>query len=960
MQTRSALKALSKGEVGFDRVSSDGPLAQNSDWLLKRHAEREAETQASQRRHEAMASMPAIQAAQMKIAKVVGEKVLPDDTPIITRFDAHSAIKSAAKENPKDTGLRMFATHLSRLWHEDPMGTLSAGVIGKLRDHYQNENPRSVVGEMTDKVIPKYSFNNLPVANLVRIANSISTQEDYNAAIERYNLAGDDARSIRARTFIRELVNRKAKMDYCDACDRTSDKCACDMPKSASLGRARRSRAGDIANRVASRINKDAQEFVSENPGADSIGEAGVVAESDIDATADSDAVAEDVTSDTVSSQDLGVDGSGMMSFAKKEQDELFNFLASSGEGLSYEAVAPPGWEKTVEDMKGDSDIDNPFALAWWMKSKGYKPGGKKDKKEAADKKDSGGSQPEFHPEINQQQDPQENIKPGDGSKVLKAALTPENPLVDDGMHHFPIDTEERYLASVKTAESLEKCPDWWLGSLDELVNAVKTAEIPEAFKKNIEKMKGKGKGDDKKEDKKDDKKKDDDKKSNPFAASIQRCAEFGITADNVEEAVSTGGKIVVAGYSIGLKTDNDMNLVEVSSKKGSKQYPFVNMDNAISDFMYLVGTSKKAELTAPEPMFYVREGLRLQCFGCHKISSYEMPKEASDLSCGHCETIISSASVTSALESGNGVFEEQTLVAFVPLSKQEEFGDKFAKAAGMMGTNDLGADGSRAEAYAVNVPNEKMADVWDFLVEAGFKPIAQEMTPPAMPAGVMAADDMPLSNPPVPEMESLPMPEMGEDPMAGGDVPDLGSPGGDAGWADHQMVQAAMMHYYSQGSSIIEAISQFTKDYGDGFDPETVMQVAATVYGINLGEVKVAMQRQAGDLPSTNVNQQQPDAEAVPSKVLGPDSDTHGEIPKPSGIKPQVNPQGNFADTSTEPDSDNRDPGDYGAGKPKAQHPATDQKGTGLSDTDLGPDSETQMGGLMKQLDTVSKTDNA
>jgi len=42
--------------------------------------------------------------------------------------------------------------------------------------------------------------------------------------------------------------------------------------------------------------------------------------------------------------------------------------------GNSKENVAPPGWEKTVEEMKGKPEIEEPFALAWWMKEKGYKP----------------------------------------------------------------------------------------------------------------------------------------------------------------------------------------------------------------------------------------------------------------------------------------------------------------------------------------------------------------------------------------------------------------------------------------------------------------------------------------------------------------------------------------------------------------------------------------------------------
>ena len=39
---------------------------------------------------------------------------------------------------------------------------------------------------------------------------------------------------------------------------------------------------------------------------------------------------------------------------------------------LQQVAVAPPEWEGTVKEMKKDPDIDNPWALAWWMKNKGY------------------------------------------------------------------------------------------------------------------------------------------------------------------------------------------------------------------------------------------------------------------------------------------------------------------------------------------------------------------------------------------------------------------------------------------------------------------------------------------------------------------------------------------------------------------------------------------------------------
>ena len=41
--------------------------------------------------------------------------------------------------------------------------------------------------------------------------------------------------------------------------------------------------------------------------------------------------------------------------------------------------VSPPGFEGTVKAMKKHKEIDNPYALAWWMKNKGYKSHKKPD-----------------------------------------------------------------------------------------------------------------------------------------------------------------------------------------------------------------------------------------------------------------------------------------------------------------------------------------------------------------------------------------------------------------------------------------------------------------------------------------------------------------------------------------------------------------------------------------------------
>jgi hypothetical protein len=47
--------------------------------------------------------------------------------------------------------------------------------------------------------------------------------------------------------------------------------------------------------------------------------------------------------------------------------------VARSMSEENIQEVAPPGFEKTVKKMKKHKEIDNPYALAWWMKGKGYK-----------------------------------------------------------------------------------------------------------------------------------------------------------------------------------------------------------------------------------------------------------------------------------------------------------------------------------------------------------------------------------------------------------------------------------------------------------------------------------------------------------------------------------------------------------------------------------------------------------
>lgn len=61
---------------------------------------------------------------------------------------------------------------------------------------------------------------------------------------------------------------------------------------------------------------------------------------------------------------------------ATKELLRLYNSSIRAGTFVvgDVEAKSPPGWKKSVEKMKDHDEIDNPWALAWWMDDQGYSP----------------------------------------------------------------------------------------------------------------------------------------------------------------------------------------------------------------------------------------------------------------------------------------------------------------------------------------------------------------------------------------------------------------------------------------------------------------------------------------------------------------------------------------------------------------------------------------------------------
>lgn len=66
--------------------------------------------------------------------------------------------------------------------------------------------------------------------------------------------------------------------------------------------------------------------------------------------------------------------GNGEGTPADSTPEDTMNEEVCEGEGCEeVNEVSPEGWEGTVKAMKKHSEIDNPWALAYYMKKKGYK-----------------------------------------------------------------------------------------------------------------------------------------------------------------------------------------------------------------------------------------------------------------------------------------------------------------------------------------------------------------------------------------------------------------------------------------------------------------------------------------------------------------------------------------------------------------------------------------------------------
>jgi hypothetical protein len=214
MKTRDALRQI----TGRHHDHGDGPLANVGRQLLQNFQARETQRLADADERAFMAGKgPVIKVLQQKLAEARAADLFQDGTPCVSRFEAYQALDRARGRHPTDRGLRMASAHAERLWHKDRMGYLTVGDVARLRGHYTQQYPRSVVAKVIDSEIPRVGFNTLPVAKLGQMAAQIvgNTDEErqfaYEQVIQANGLHTNKPEHMRARAFIRSLADMAAE-----------------------------------------------------------------------------------------------------------------------------------------------------------------------------------------------------------------------------------------------------------------------------------------------------------------------------------------------------------------------------------------------------------------------------------------------------------------------------------------------------------------------------------------------------------------------------------------------------------------------------------------------------------------------------------------------------------------------------------------------------------------------------
>lgn len=131
---------------------------------------------------------------------------------LVTRVEALAFTKKAAETAPEDLGLRAFYRVASEAFGADPTGTWSYDDLMALSAPARRQFPRSAALTIVEQIVDNSLGDIAPqhrdayMRDVARLANLVTDQASYEDVVTAHGLDGDDLHCIRARAMIRALA----------------------------------------------------------------------------------------------------------------------------------------------------------------------------------------------------------------------------------------------------------------------------------------------------------------------------------------------------------------------------------------------------------------------------------------------------------------------------------------------------------------------------------------------------------------------------------------------------------------------------------------------------------------------------------------------------------------------------------------------------------------------------------
>lgn len=131
---------------------------------------------------------------------------------LVTRVEALAFTKKAAETAPEDLGLRAFYRVASEAFGADPTGTWSYDDLMALSAPARRQFPRSAASTIVEQIVDNSLGDIAPqhrdayMRDVARLANLVTDQASYEDVVTAHGLDGNDLHCIRARAMIRALA----------------------------------------------------------------------------------------------------------------------------------------------------------------------------------------------------------------------------------------------------------------------------------------------------------------------------------------------------------------------------------------------------------------------------------------------------------------------------------------------------------------------------------------------------------------------------------------------------------------------------------------------------------------------------------------------------------------------------------------------------------------------------------